>query len=318
MPDVTARAEPGHHAVPDERPRPEPGPGRSRHAGRTRRRGRGGFGAAGPGELVLRYTLLVLVLLLLISPFLWQLSTSLKSLHEDIYTETPSFLPQQPTLDNYTQVTETIPVWSYALNSLIVAVIVVLGNAVGATLAGYALARLRFRGAKLLLVGFLSTLVLPGEVTIISQYITVRGLGLADTLLGVALPGAIGMLNVLLMRTAFMAIPQEMDEAAVIDGATPWQRLIRIGLPNVRGMLSVITIFAFIGAWDDFLWPLIVLNDPENFTLTVGLQYLNGTFTNNPRLPAAGTMISFIPIVILFASLQRFFFRGVEEGAIKG
>ncbi|OUC85431.1 ABC transporter permease [Streptosporangium minutum] len=268
--------------------------------------------------MVLRYSLLVLVLVLLISPFLWQLSTSLKSLHEDIFTGAPSFLPEQPTLDNYVRVAETIPVWSYALNSLIVAVIVVLGNAAGATLAGYALARLRFRGAKLLLVGFLATLVLPGEVTIISQYITVRGFGLADTLLGVALPGAIGMLNVLLMRTAFQAIPQEMDEAAVIDGATPWQRLIHIGLPNVRGMLSVITIFAFIGAWDDFLWPLIVLNDPENFTLTVGLQYLNGTFTNNPRLPAAGTMISFIPIVILFASLQRFFFRGVEEGAIKG
>ncbi|WP_207621215.1 carbohydrate ABC transporter permease [Streptosporangium minutum] len=316
MPDVTARAETGHHAVTAERPGPKAGPGQGRHAGRARRRA--GFGTAGPGELVLRYSLLVLVLVLLISPFLWQLSTSLKSLHEDIFTGAPSFLPEQPTLDNYVRVAETIPVWSYALNSLIVAVIVVLGNAAGATLAGYALARLRFRGAKLLLVGFLATLVLPGEVTIISQYITVRGFGLADTLLGVALPGAIGMLNVLLMRTAFQAIPQEMDEAAVIDGATPWQRLIHIGLPNVRGMLSVITIFAFIGAWDDFLWPLIVLNDPENFTLTVGLQYLNGTFTNNPRLPAAGTMISFIPIVILFASLQRFFFRGVEEGAIKG
>ncbi len=316
MPDVTARVENGRHTVAADRPGPKAGPGQGRHAGRARRRS--GFGTAGPGELVLRYPLLALVLVLLISPFLWQLSTSLKSLHEDIFTGAPSFLPEQPTLDNYARVAETIPVWSYALNSLIVAVIVVLGNAAGATLAGYALARLRFRGAKLLLVGFLATLVLPGEVTIISQYITVRGFGLADTLLGVALPGAIGMLNVLLMRTAFQAIPQEMDEAAVIDGATPWQRLIRIGLPNVRGMLSVITIFAFIGAWDDFLWPLIVLNDPENFTLTVGLQYLNGTFTNNPRLPAAGTMISFIPIVILFASLQRFFFRGVEEGAIKG
>ncbi|GAA3427454.1 carbohydrate ABC transporter permease [Streptosporangium sandarakinum] len=318
MPDVTPRAAPRPHGAPYGGPGPKPGPGPSRHASRTRRRRRDGFGSPGPAELVLRYALLVLVLLLLISPFLWQLSTSLKSLHEDIYTETPSFLPKQPTLDNYAQVAETIPVWSYAVNSLVVAAIVVLGNAAGATLAGYALARLRFRGAKLLLVGFLATLVLPGEVTIISQYITVRGLGLADTLLGVALPGAIGMLNVLLMRTAFQAIPQEMDEAAVIDGATPWQRLVHIGLPNVRGMLSVITIFAFIGAWDDFLWPLIVLNDPENFTLTVGLQYLNGTFTNNPRLPAAGTMISFIPIVILFASLQRFFFRGVEEGAIKG
>ncbi|MET9337326.1 carbohydrate ABC transporter permease [Nonomuraea sp. NPDC003804] len=279
---------------------------------------RGGFNSIGAGEKVLRYALLLLVLALTVSPFLWQLSTSLKSLQEDIYTQTPSFLPEQPTLDNYAQVADTIPVWSYAVNSLIVAAIVVMGNAVGATIAGYALAKLRFRGAKLLLGLFLATLVLPGEVTIVSQYVTVRGLGLADTLLGVALPGAIGMLNVLLMRTAFQSIPPEMDEAAIIDGATAWQRLRHIGLPNVRGMLSVITIFAFIGAWDDFLWPLIVLTDPENYTLTVGLQYLNGTFSANPRLIAAGTMISFLPIVIVFAALQRFFFRGVEEGAIKG
>ncbi|MFE3447666.1 carbohydrate ABC transporter permease [Nonomuraea sp. NPDC059194] len=279
---------------------------------------RGGFNTITTGEKVLRYTLLLFVLVLTVAPFLWQLSTSLKSVTEDIYTQTPSFLPQQPTLDNYAKVADTIPVWSYAVNSLIVAAIVITGNAVGATIAGYALAKLRFRGAKLLLGLFLATLVLPGEVTIISQYVTVRSLGLADTLLGVALPGAIGMLNVLLMRTAFQAIPPEMDEAAIIDGATAWQRLRHIGLPNVRGMLSVITIFAFIGAWDDFLWPLIVLTNPENYTLTVGLQYLNGTFTSNPRLIAAGTMISFVPIVIVFASLQRFFFRGVEEGAIKG
>ncbi|GAA2366877.1 carbohydrate ABC transporter permease [Nonomuraea africana] len=277
-----------------------------------------GFNTITTGEKVLRYTLLLVVLAITVSPFLWQLSTSLKSLDEDIYAQTPTFLPEHPTLDNYVKVAETIPVWSYAANSLVVAVIVVAGNAVGATIAGYALAKLRFRGAKLLMGLFLATLVLPGEVTIISQYVTVRGLGLADTLVGVALPGAIGMLNVLLMRTAFQAIPPEMDEAAIIDGATAWQRLRHIGLPNVRGMLSVITIFAFIGAWDDFLWPLIVLTNPENYTLTVGLQYLNGTFSANPRLIAAGTMISFLPIVIVFAALQRFFFRGVEEGAIKG
>ncbi|NUW45214.1 carbohydrate ABC transporter permease [Nonomuraea rhodomycinica] len=285
------------------------------HAKRVRP---GGLTSAGPAEKALRYALLLLVLALTVSPFLWQLSTSLKSLDEDVYSRTPSFLPEHPTLDNYAQVADAIPVWSYAANSLVVAAIVITGNVIGATMAGYALARLRFRGAKLLLGLFLATLVLPGEVTIVSQYVTVRSLGLADTLLGVALPGAIAMLNVLLMRTAFAAIPQEMDEAALIDGATAWQRLRHIGLPNVRGMLSVITIFAFIGAWDDFLWPLIVLTDPDHYTLTVGLQYLNGTFTSNPRLIAAGTMISFVPIVVVFAALQRYFFRGVEEGAIKG
>jgi multiple sugar transport system permease protein len=270
------------------------------------------------GEVVLRYLLLAVVLVITVLPFVWQLSTSLKGIDENIYTATPRFIPEHPTLANYVKVAEVVPVVDYAMNSIIVAVLVVGGNVVGATMAGYALAKLRFRGSALVMGALLATLILPGEATIIAQYVTVRSLGLTDTLLGVALPGMIGMINVLLMRAAFTAIPDELEMAAKVDGANAWQRLIHVNLPGVRGMLSVISIFAFIGAWDDFLWPLIVLTDPENLTLTVGLQYLSGTFTNNPRLIAAGTMISFVPIVIVFAVLQRYFFRGVEEGAIKG
>ncbi|MER7520711.1 carbohydrate ABC transporter permease [Streptomyces sp. NPDC126499] len=292
-------------------------PGRINRAGRTSRTGSSGR-TPSAAEKAVRYLLLVLVLLLTIGPFLWQLSTSLKGPGEDVWSRTPDFLPEDPTLANYVQVADTIPVWSYAANSLIVAAIAVVGNVVGATLAGFALARLRFRGARLALGLFVATLVLPGEVTIVSQYVTVRSLGLTDTLLGVALPGAIAMLNVLLMYTAFRAVPPELDAAALVDGANAWQRLVHVGLPSVRGMLSVVVIFTFIGAWDDFLWPLIVLNDPSRYTLTVGLQYLDGTFSANPRLIAAGTMIAFLPIVAVFAVLQRFFFRGVEEGAIKG
>ncbi|MFF8279147.1 carbohydrate ABC transporter permease [Streptomyces lateritius] len=277
-----------------------------------------GFGTPTPAGKAARYLLLALVLLLTIGPFLWQLSTSLKGPGEDVYSRTPDFLPAAPTFANYTQVADTIPVWTYAVNSLTVAGIAVVGNVVGATLAGFALSRLRFRGVRLVLGLFLATLVLPGEVTIVSQYVTVRSMGLTDTLLGVALPGAIAMLNVLLMYTAFQAVPPELDAAALVDGAGVWQRLVHVGLPNVRGMLSVVVIFTFIGAWDDFLWPLIVLNDPQRYTLTVGLQYLNGTFAANPRLIAAGTMIAFLPIVAVFAALQRFFFKGVEEGALKG
>ncbi|MEV7021852.1 carbohydrate ABC transporter permease [Kitasatospora sp. NPDC093558] len=283
----------------------------------TPRRSRG-FNTPSPAQTSARYALLAVVLLLVIGPFLWQLSTSLKGPGEDVYTRTPEFFPADLTFGNYGKVADAIPVWTYALNSVIVAAICIAGNVVGCTLAGYALARLRFRGAKLLLGLFLATLVLPGEVTIVSQYVLVRSLGLADSLVGVALPGALAMLNVLLMRTAFAAVPVELDQAALVDGATVRQRLWHVGLPNVRGMLSVIVIFTFIGAWDDFLWPLIVLNDPQKYTLTVGLQYLNGTFSANPRLIAAGTMIAFLPIVVVFAACQRFFFKGVEEGAVKG
>ncbi|XVV16393.1 carbohydrate ABC transporter permease [Actinoplanes sp. CA-131856] len=276
------------------------------------------IGEPSTGEKVLRYVLLLFVLLITVGPFLWQLSTSLKGAGEDIYTRTPSFIPHEPTLNNYSQVAEAIPVWRYIGNSLLVAFLTVGGNILFATTAGYAIARLRFRGRKIVLGLFLATLILPGEVTIISQYVTVRDLGLADTLIGVALPGMVAALNVLLMFNAFRSLPQEIDEAAIMDGATVAQRLLRVSLPAVRGTLAVVAIFAFIQAWDDFLWPLIVLTSPEKYTLTVGLQYLSGTFTQDQRLIAAGTMIAFIPIAILFSALQRYFFKGVEEGGVKG
>jgi multiple sugar transport system permease protein len=285
---------------------------------RDRRRPSYSFNRMTRGELVARYALLLLVLVITVGPFAWQLSTSLKGITENIYTGTPTFIPEHPTLDNYRRVNDTIPVMHYAWNSIVVAFLTVGGNIVGATLAGYALARLRWRGSRLVLGLILVTMLLPGEATIVAQFLTIRSLGLSNTLLGVALPGMVGMINVLLMRTAFLAVPEELDQAARIDGANTFQRLVHVALPGVKGMLSVISIFAFIGAWDDFLWPLIVLTDPDKLTLTVGLNYLHGAFSTNPRVIAAGTMISFLPIVVVFVALQRFVLRGVEEGAIKG
>ncbi len=284
----------------------------------TRRRQSKVFGSVTRRELVLRYVLLVLVLLISIGPFLWQLSTSLKSTGEDIYTRIPQLWPSEPTLDNYTRVMDAIPVLSFIGNSLFVAALAVAGNVVFSTLAGFALARLRFRGRKIALGLFLATLILPGEATIIANFVTIRNLNLADTLLGVALPGMIAALNVLLMYNAFRQLPNEIDQAAVIDGANAFQRFWNVSLPSVRGTVAVIAIFSFIGAWDDFLWPLIVLTSPDQFTLTIGLQYLSGTFANDQRMIAAGSMIAFIPIAIVFATLQRHFFKGIEEGGVKG
>ena len=285
---------------------------------KTRRRRSKVFGSVTRRELVLRYVLLVFVLLISIGPFLWQLSTSLKSTGEDIYTRIPQLWPSEPTLDNYTRVMDAIPVLSFIGNSLFVAALAVAGNVVFSTLAGFALARLRFRGRKIALGLFLATLILPGEATIIANFVTIRNLNLADTLLGVALPGMIAALNVLLMYNAFRQLPGEIDQAAVIDGANAFQRFWNVSLPSVRGTVAVIAIFSFIGAWDDFLWPLIVLTSPDQFTLTIGLQYLSGTFANDQRMIAAGSMIAFIPIAIVFATLQRHFFKGIEEGGVKG
>ncbi|WP_030935224.1 carbohydrate ABC transporter permease [Streptomyces sp. NRRL S-646] len=269
-------------------------------------------------ELALRYVLLLAVLALTVGPFLWQLSTSLKGPTEDIYSSPPTFLPGHPTLHNYERVADTIPVWDYAFNSLKVATANVVTNCVGSALAGYALARLRYRGRRVATLAFILAMLVPVEGIIIAQFTTMRELGLNNTLVGVVLPGCIGAMNVLLMRNAFLNLPYEIEEAAYVDGANVWQRFLRIALPAVKGTIAVVAIFAFMGAWDDFLWPLIVLSDPSKFTLTIGLNYLHGTFAGDERLVAAGTVIAVAPLIALFACLQRYFFRGVGEGAVKG
>ncbi|MEU3371229.1 carbohydrate ABC transporter permease [Streptomyces sp. NPDC006660] len=269
-------------------------------------------------RVALRYLALVVVLLVMTGPFLWQLSTSLKGATEDIYTSPPRLLPQHPTVDSYRHVAEIIPVWDFVWNSVKVALSNVATNVVGAAMAGYALARLRFRGRAAAKTVFVLALLVPMEATMLAQFATMRSLDLNNTLVAVVLPGCIGAMNVLLMRNAFSAIPYEIEEAAIVDGANVWQRFTRIALPAVKGTLAVVAIFSFMGAWDDFLWPLIVLSDSEHFTLTVGLNYLHGTFSDNQRVVAAGTIIAVAPLIVMFACLQRLFFRGVGEGAVKG
>ncbi|MCT9091481.1 carbohydrate ABC transporter permease [Streptomyces sp. ASQP_92] len=266
----------------------------------------------------LRYAALLAVLLIMIGPFLWQLSTSFKGTTEDIYTSPPRLLPAHPTFANYGHVADTIPVWDFVLNSVKVAVSNVATNVVGAAMAGYALARLRFRGRGAAGIVFVLALLVPMEATMLAQFATMRSLELNNTLVAVVLPGCIGAMNVLLMRNAFGTIPYEIEEAAIVDGANVWQRFTRIALPAVKGTLAVVAIFSFMGAWDDFLWPLIVLSDSDHFTLTVGLNFLHGTFSNDQRVVAAGTIIAVAPLIVMFACLQRFFFRGVGEGAVKG
>lgn len=281
-------------------------------------RGSAPYEHVSPRLFIAKYILIIGILLISVGPFVWQLSTAFKSRYEDIYAFPPTLIPKQATLENFAEVARTVPIWQYGWHSLVVALVTVVTNAVFCTLAGYALACMQFRFKKVVMAILLSTLLLPGEVTLTSQYFTIKSLGLDNSLAGVILPGAIGAMNVLLMTVSCRMIPREILDAAVIDGATTWQRIRYVVWPNVRGMVSVVALFSFIGAWDDFLWPLVVLSDPEKYTLTVGMQYLKSNFGSNPRVVAAGTVIALLPIIVIFASMQRYFFKGVEDGAVKG
>ncbi|MBK4346290.1 carbohydrate ABC transporter permease [Lacisediminihabitans changchengi] len=285
-----------------------------------RRRGyetKDGYRLRGP-ELAVRYLLLLLVLAITVGPFVWQFLTSIKGVGDNLYAIPPIWLPKHATGENYARVTSIVPVLSFVGNSLIVAVSNVAINVIGSALAGYALARLRFRGRSLALSVFVGALLIPGEASIIALLQIMNSVHLTNTLVAVVLPGCIGALNVLLMRNAFLAIPHEIDEAAALDGANAWRRLWNIAMPAVTGTLAVVGLMSFIGSWDDFLWPLLVLTDTDKYTLTIGLNYLQSTFAGDPRVVAAGTIIAVVPLIILFIALQRQFFKGVGEGAVKG
>ncbi|MFP3986113.1 carbohydrate ABC transporter permease [Streptomyces sp. E11-3] len=262
-----------------------------------------------------RYLTLCLMLVVMLGPIVWQFLTSIRGRGENVYD---GVLPSQPTLDNYARVTESFPLFQYVGNTLTVAALAVVSNCVFAAMGGYALSRAGWRGRKIVFTVLVATLMFPFEAVMISMFLTVRSMGLVDTLIGVWLPGAVSVLNLLIMRAAFLAVPKELEEAAVLDGANEWQRFRRVFVPSAKGALAVVCITSFMGAWDDFLWPLIVLSSSDNYTLQLGLKTLAGATTvNDQRLIAAGAIAALAPMMLLFFALQRFFFKGVGEGALK-
>ncbi|NRQ37505.1 carbohydrate ABC transporter permease [Nonomuraea sp. NN258] len=265
-----------------------------------------------------RYLLLLAVLAITVGPLLWQLTTALKSSGEDVYGDNASLLPQNVTLDNFVKIAEAVPIASYVTNSTLIAVLGIVSNLIFASFGGYMLSRPGWRGRKAVFLLLILAMMFPFESIMISLFLSIRDMGLVDTLAGAWLPGVVGAFNVLIMRAAFLAVPGEVEDAALMEGAGEWTRFWRVFLPSAKGAMTVITINSFIGAWDDFLWPLIVLRSEENFTLTLGLSRLSSSsFGVDDKLVMAGSMISVIPVVVLFFLAQRWFYRGVESGAVK-
>ncbi|MER6253523.1 carbohydrate ABC transporter permease [Streptomyces sp. NPDC001584] len=262
-----------------------------------------------------RYATLVLMLVVMLGPIVWQFLTSIRGRTENVYD---GVLPAQPTLDNYVRVAESFPLLQYAGNTLTVAALAITSNMLFAAMGGYALSRAGWKGRRVVFTVLVATLMFPFESVMISMFLTVREMGLVDTLIGVWLPGAVSVLNIMVMRAAFLAVPREVEEAAVLDGAGEWTRFTRIFVPAAKGALAVVCITSFMGAWDDFLWPLLVLTNSDHYTLQLGLKTLAGATTvNDQRLVAAGAMAALLPMMLLFFALQRFFFKGVGEGAVK-
>jgi putative chitobiose transport system permease protein len=229
----------------------------------------------------------------------------------------PQLLPWPASLANFATVWETMPLPRFFANTLILAGAGVALNLFLCALAAYPLARLEFPGRALIVGVLLSTLMLPGHIGLIVNFVTLLRLRLMDTYAGVLLPGAVSVFGIFLLRQAFLTVPAELEDAARIDGAGEFTIWWRVMLPVIRPALGALALFEFVAVWNSFLWPLIVLKSPEKYPLAVGLLYLSGLFAHNTRAVAAGAVMMTLPIIIVFLFTQRFFMRGLTMGAIR-
>ena len=261
-----------------------------------------------------RIILLLGVTVIAVGPFLWLLSTSVKGA-EELFAYPPTFIPSTFVWENYLGLWHAIPLGAYFINTIIVTLLSVLLNVLLSSLAGFAFARMQFGYRSVMFYAVIAAILIPKEVIILPLYATVLKMHLADTLLGVALPFAVDGLGVFMMRQAFLAIPSEIEDAALVDGASPLRLWWNIMLPMTKPTIATLTIFTFIAAWGDFLWPLVVLKSPENYTLQVGLSLMMGTFVDNFRYVAAGAVLSILPLFIVFVLMQKHFERGLFAGS---
>lgn len=264
------------------------------------------------------YILLSTSALIMLFPLLWLIGTAFKSPSEDIFTFPPQILPTQPTLDNFKTVWETYPFGQYLTNSAIVAILTVSLNLLFCSLAAYPLARLNFHGREVTFALVLATIMIPFQIVMIPLYILAVNLGLRNTYLGIIFPNLASAFGIFLLRQALQGVPLELEEAARIDGCSELGIWWNVMIPAIRPALLTLAIFVFIGSWSDFLWPLIVLDRPEYYTLPLAVANLAGSFSLDWRLVAAGSVISIAPILTLFFFLQRYIIPTDVGSGVKG
>jgi len=262
------------------------------------------------------YTLLIVSSLLMIIPFYWSVSTSLK-LEQNVFSNPPQWIPNPVTLENYIHVLTRIPFPRYFANSLIVAVITTLGHVFFDTLAAYAFAKLKFPFRDQIFFFMLLALMVPFQVNLIPLYKIMATLHWTDTYLALIVPNLTSIFGIFLMRQFMLTIPNELLDAARMDGCTEFGVFRKVALPLALPGIATLIIFTFMGSWNDFLWPRIVTNSEKLFTLPVGLAQLQMKNTSNVAQIMAGTVLTALPMIIVFLFMQRQFIEGMTAGALK-
>lgn len=259
------------------------------------------------------FVILALLAVVWICPIVWAVFTSFKS-NDEIISSDFHLLPQHWSLENYAEIAqdnEQTPVLRWFVNSIIIAAGQTLLVLVVVSLAAYGYTRLKFKGRDLIFNCLLATMMFPSILNLIPNYKIVDTLGWTNTFLAVIVSGAAGVYNIFLVRQFVVAIPHELDEAAIVDGANEWQVFRYVILPLIRPALTVVALFTFAGAWNDFLWPSIVMTDVETMPITPGLQLLQGQYLTYPGVAAAGALLALVPMLIMYLFAQKYFMQAM-------
>src|SRR5215210_7551206 len=277
-----------------------------------------------PGQLanlVLYYAGLILLTVVFVTPLLWMLSTSFKTNVEATQLP-PNWIPQDFTTESYSTIFSTgetqTPVIRWFFNSMVAASAHTILVLVTASMAAYALARMNFPGRKIVFATIIATLFIPQFVFLMPNYLLVDTFGWLDTLLAVIVPGAAGAFGVFFLRQFFLSMPHELEEAALIDGASRLQIFLRIILPLSKAPLATLAVLSFLTNWNDFLWPVYVLFSPENLTLPPGLSILQNAYSTDYAIVMAGGVVASVPVLLVFILAQKYVIQGVSRSGLKG
>lgn len=271
---------------------------------------------------LVKYTALTVLVFVFLTPFLWMIASSFKPQAEIFGSSFPlrieAFYAPRPTLEHYEKVFTVAPFARYLLNTLFIAVTVLFGHLLIASLAAYSFARLRFPGRDILFIGVLSTMIIPGEVTFMPLFLVIRSLGWIDHYAALIVPPLSGVFGIFLLRQFFRDIPRDLEDSARIDGCSVLGIYRHIILPLSKSVLITLGLMVFIAEWGSFMWPLVVMNTPAKQVIQVGIANFTTTYGIYwGRILAASTMAS-IPIIALFVVLQRYYVRGIVMSGIKG
>lgn len=255
---------------------------------------------------------------IMVFPFVWQALTAFKT-DQDAVRVPPEFIPGPWVFTNFAEVFDRIPFWNMLINSLVLTAGRTLGQVILCTMAGYAFARISFPGRNALFLVFLSVLMVPSLLFLLPQYEIIQALGWLDTPQGLMVPGLFSAFGVFLMRQFFMSMPAELEEAARLDGANPWQTFWRVMVPLAKPGIIALAVFTTLWSWNDLIWPLIVTSNEDQMTLSVGLAVLAGGLhhIDYPVL-MAGALMATLPMLLTFMILQRQFIQGIAFTGTKG